>query len=184
MLKKISKARKEMVQTIGREPSAPELAHYMEIPEDKLRKYASSSRTVVSLEMPLKSGGSFKDDQRTLGEYLVSDAPTPEEDAQRHHLKEEIRSVLSDLPKRERDVLNLRYGLENGESMTLSDTAKHIGISEDSVRLVEARALNKLRSPQRNYKLKEYVNGKADEELARSKKKVEEKKRSSPKMWF
>jgi RNA polymerase primary sigma factor len=183
MLKKISKARKEMLQIIGREPSAPELAHYMEIPEEKLRKYTSSSRTVVSLEMPLRSGGSYKEDTRTIGELLISDAPTPEEDVQNHYLKEDIRSVLNDLPKRERDVLNLRYGLENGESLTLSDTAKHMKISEDSVRLVEARALNKLRSPQRNYKLKEYVIGKLDEENTRPPKK-EQTKKSPAKMWF
>jgi RNA polymerase primary sigma factor len=182
MLLKINRARKDMAQTIGREPSTPELAHYLEMRVEDLIKMASRSRNVVSLEKPLRSGGSPKEDRRTIGDLIASDAPTPEEDAQIQYLKSDIRAVVNELADHERDVLILRFGLEDGKSMTVNQTAKHLGISSDRVRLVETRAINKLRSPQRNYRLKEYVGGDAEEEP------VEEEWKPSPerpeKLWF
>jgi RNA polymerase primary sigma factor len=74
-------------------------------------------------------------------------------------LKNEIRDLVNALPKRERDVLVLRFGLENGEQKTLNEIAIELGISTDQVRLIETRALNKLRCPQRNYRLKDYYIG-------------------------
>lgn len=159
MLQKISRAKKDVAHEIGRTPSSQELAQYLEVSVDELEKYTSRSRNVISLESPLRSGGSLKDDCRTIGDFIVSDAPTPEEDAQRENLKDDIQAVINELAERERDVLILRFGLGNGESMTVSQTAKKLELSVDQVRLVEARALNKLRNPQRNYRLKEYVGG-------------------------
>ncbi|KAL3922546.1 MAG: hypothetical protein SGILL_002145, partial [Bacillariaceae sp.] len=155
-LQKVNRARKEVAKDIGRTPSDPELAHYMKISVDELRKIVRKAQTVVSLESPVRKGTSHKAemDQRTIGDFIASDSPTPEEDAQRVGLQNEIRAVMEELSERERNVLNLRYGLENGSSMSLSQTASKIGISLDQVRLVEARALNKLRCPQRNYRLK------------------------------
>lgn len=164
MLQKVNRARKDVYQMIGREPSTSELAHYMEVKVDELIKLTSRSLNVVSLEKPLRSGGSLREDTRTIGDILVSDAPTPEEDAQRQSLKNDIRAVINELAERERDVLILRFGLDDGEPMTVSQTAKKLGISGDRVRLVEARALNKLRSPQRNYRLKEYIGGQIEED--------------------
>lgn len=147
---------------------------------DELEKYTSRSRNVISLESPLRTGGSLIEDRRTIGDLIVSDAPTPEEDAQRENLKDDIQAVINELADRERDVLMLRFGLENGEPMTVSQTAKELGISVDQVRLVEARALNKLRSPQRNYRLKEYVGGTtAEEEQV-----IEEIQTTHEKIWF
>lgn len=148
-----------MTQEIGRVPSDPELAHYMKVSVDELRKIVSKAQTVVSLESPIRKSTNHKSetDQRTIGDVIASDAPTPEEDAQRLGLQNEIRTVMSELAERERSVLTLRYGLENGEPMTLTQTANAIGITPDQVRLVESRALNKLRCPQRSYRLKEYV---------------------------
>jgi RNA polymerase primary sigma factor len=179
MLQKISKAKKDMSQEIGREPSSPELAHYLEMSVEDLIKLSTRSRNVVSLELPLRSGGSLKEDRRTIGDFIVSDAPTPEEDAQRQYLKHDIRTVINELADRERDVLIFRFGLDNGTPMTVNQTAKQLGISSDRVRLVEARALNKLRSPQRNYRLKEYVGGNVEEEQQ-----IEEEKPSPSKLWF
>ena len=166
MLQKINKARKGMSKLIGREPSTEELAHYLEMRVEDLKKMTSRSRNVVSLEKLVGNGGSLKEDRRTIGDTIASDAPTPEEDAQRQYLKSDIRAVVNELAQRERDVLILRYGLEDGKSMTVNQTAKHLGISSDRVRSVEARAINKLRSPQRNYRLKEYVGGDSEEEPA------------------
>lgn len=158
-LQKLNKARKEMSAEIGRVPSDPELAHYMKISVDKLRKINDKARSVVSLESPLRLGSNHKAemDRRTIGDFIASDAPTPEEDAQRKSLQIDIRAVVNELGDREREVLILRFGLDNGEFMSTSQTAIQLGITTDRVRYVEARALNKLRSPQRNYRLKDYL---------------------------
>lgn len=161
MLRKINKARKEMALEIGRQPSDPELAHYMQISIDQLRKVISKAQGVVSLESPLRRGGHYKThdlDERTIGDCIASDAPTPEEDIQRQYLQNDVRAVINEeLAEREREVLVLRFGLENGEPLSARQTALHLDLTVDQVRLVETRALNKLRSPQRNYRLKEYV---------------------------
>jgi len=158
-LQKLNKARKEMSAEIGRVPSDPELAHYMKISVDKLRKISDKARSVVSLESPLRLGSNHKAemDRRTIGDFIASDAPTPEEDAQRKSLQIDIRAVVNELGDREREVLILRFGLDNGEFMSTRQTAMQLGITIDRVRYVEARALNKLRSPQRNYRLKDYL---------------------------
>lgn len=158
-VRKIHKAKKEMEKEIGRTPSLPELAHYLEMSVDKVRKYTDSSRTVLSLELPVDVRNYKGEDRRTIGDKIASDSPTPEEDAQTESLRRAIRDVVNDLPERERDVLVTRFGLDDGTPMNVEETSKRLGISRDRVRLVEARAINKLRHPQRNYKLKEYVGG-------------------------
>ena len=158
-LQKIQKAKAEMKHFNGREPSLPELAHKLDMSVEKLQRYTDSSRNVVSLESPLRTS-SFKEDRRTLGDIVASDAPTPEEDIEVEYLRRDIQVVMeNELADRERDVISQRFGLGDGKPRTVEETAKQLGISRDRVRHVEARALNKLRSPQRNYRLKEYVGG-------------------------
>lgn len=158
-LQKLNRAKKEMSAEIGRVPSDEELAQYMNISVDKLRKLNDKARSVVSLESPLRMGSNHRAevDRRTIGDFIASDAPTPEEDAQHKSLQRDIRAVVNELAEREREVLILRFGLDNGEPMSTSQTAAQLGITIDRVRYVETRALNKLRSPQRNYRLKEYL---------------------------
>eukprot|EP00536_Pseudo-nitzschia_multiseries_P014997 jgi/Psemu1/246509/estExt_Genewise1.C_8010005 len=158
-LQKFNKARREMAAEIGRMPSDAELAHYMEIPLEKLRKINDKARSVVSLESPLRMGSNHKAevDRRTIGDFIASDAPTPEEDAQQKSLQRDIRAVVNELADREREVLILRFGLDNGEPLSTSQTATQLGVTTDRVRYIETRALNKLRSPQRNYRLKDYL---------------------------
>lgn len=158
-LQKLNKARKDMSVEIGRMPSDAELADHLKMSVDKLRKINEKARSVVSLESPLRMGSNHKAeaDRRTIGDFIASDAPTPEEDAQQKSLQRDIRAVVNELADREREVLILRYGLDNGEPMSTSQTAAHLGITTDRVRYVETRALNKLRSPQRNYRLKDYL---------------------------
>jgi RNA polymerase primary sigma factor len=179
MLQKVNRARKDMVHEIGREPSVPELAHYIEMSVEELTKLTSRSRNVVSLEIPLSSGGSLKEDRRTIGDFIVSDAPTPEEDAQSKYLKHDIRAVIDELQANERDVVILRFGLDNGTPLSINQTSKRLGISSDRVRTVEARALTKLRSPQRNYRLKEYLSEHNEEAQPK-----EDFQPSPEKMWF
>jgi RNA polymerase sigma factor (sigma-70 family) len=166
MLRNIRKAKARMEKEIGRTPSLPELAHYMTIPLDKLRLYTDSSRTVLSLEVPLNRStqtrsSTLEEDKRTLGEKIAcTEEPSVEDDATYDALRTDIRLAIDSLGNdKERDVLIARFGLEDGTPKTLEETAKRLGLSRDRVRMVEARALNKLRHPQRNYKLKVYVNG-------------------------
>ena len=162
-LQKIKKAKAELKANLGRDPTSEELAQYCELSVKQLLKYTSSSRNVVSLESPLRSA-SFKEDHRTIGDTLASDAPTPEEDAEADSMRQDIRHVMeTELATRERDVLVQRFGLEDGKPKTVEETSQALGISRDRVRLLEARALNKLRHPQRNFRLKEYVGAEDNE---------------------
>ena len=168
-----------MIYEIGRQPSLPELAHYMEMSVEELEKLTSRARNVVSLENRIRNGGSFGDDNRKIVDFVVSDAPTPEEDAESQHLKQDIRAVIDELQAQERDVLILRFGLDDGNPLSINQIAKQLEISCDRVRNIEARALNKLRSPQRNYRLKEYLFAHEDEEQV-----PEEPVPTPERMWF
>ena len=168
-LRTIRKTKSEMEQEIGREPSMPELAHRLKMPISKLKLYTDSSLPVLSLEVPLSNGrsssksGSGDVDKRTLMDRIASDSPTPQEDAEFESLRRDIRTAIDSLGNDdERDVLLNRFGLEDGNPRTLEETAHCMGISRDRVRRIEARALNKLRHPQRNYMLKEYVENTCD----------------------
>jgi len=165
MVAKIDKKRKEMADRIGRTPSLPELAHELEIPIEKLRMYTDSSRSVISLERPINQS-SFKDDHRTLSDKIASDIPTPEDDAEIDFLRQDIRAVIDELSTKERDVLVMRFGLDDGTTKTIDEVGSRLGISRERVRLLEARAINKLRHPGRNYKLKEYLDDSTFDELS------------------
>jgi RNA polymerase nonessential primary-like sigma factor len=191
MLQKVNKARKEISREIGRLPSDPELAHYMELSVEELRKIVAKAQTVVSLESPIRKGTDHKAqvDQRTIGDYIASDAPTPEEDVHQQSLKNEIRYLINELPQRERDVLVLRFGLENGKQMTMNQIGMELGVSIDQVRLIETRALNKLRCPQRNYRLKDYyIEGHHSDEAVttatRTTESIQHHQIEQEKMWF
>lgn len=153
-----------MEKEIGREPTLPELAHQLQIPISKLKLYTDSSLPVLSLEVPLNKGrssakaGSAEQDKRTLMDKIASDSPTPQEDAEFESLRRDIGTAIDSLGSDlERDVLLNRFGLEDGNPRSLEETAHKIGISRERVRRLEARALNKLRHPERNYILKEYI---------------------------
>lgn len=163
-LSTIRKARSVLEKDLGRPPTDPELAGHLDLPLDKLRLYAGSARNVLSLEAPTNSASSNLDDRRrALGDVIAdSRSPTPEEDALSRDLRSDIRAAVYDgcLTDRERDVLVLRFGLEDGTSRSVGDAARELGLSRDRVRTVEARALNKLRRPgMGEHRLEEYVNG-------------------------
>ena len=115
----------------------------------------------MSLERPVDATSAGPDDRRTLGDMLAcSDAPSPEEDAVQESLRQEIRAVLdSELVQSERQVLTCRFGLADQPPLTVSETALQLDLSRDRVRNLEARALNKLRQPTRNYRLRDYFCG-------------------------
>jgi RNA polymerase sigma factor (sigma-70 family) len=165
LVSQMHKHRQEMTYENGRPPSFPELAHKMGISVEKLKMYSERSRSVISLENPLnRNGGSYRgsggslDDNRKLGDYIASDSPTPQDCAEQDSLRNDIKGVMeSGLSPREQQVLTLRYGLEDGSPRTLEETARELQVTKDRIRLIESKALNKLRCPGRNYKLKQYV---------------------------
>lgn len=171
MIQKMKKAKAILYRDLGRAPSAAEVASFLDVSVEKLELYAESSRNVLSLEQPLRDG-----DARTLGELISSGSPTPNDHAEYDSLRSTILEVINELDDRERDVLVVRYGLEDRMPRSTQETATMLGLSRDRVRVIEARALNKLRNPQRNYKLKEYAGVPTEER--------EEELRNSPeRMW-
>jgi len=144
---KIHKAKEQMTLDIGRPPSIPELAHRMNLPVERLKLYTESSRRILSLEGPMNRHGSLKADERVLNDWIACDYPTPQDCAEVDCLKQNIRSALEGLPERERNVLLLRFGLDDGSPKAAEEVAKSLRITKDRVRLIEARALNKLRNP-------------------------------------
>jgi len=164
-LTKIQRAAADMKAHTGREPDLQELARTLEMPVGKLKKLTDCRRPTVSLELPL-SKRKGDDRERTLGDTLASTAPTPMDDAELVSLRAAVQDCLdSELTETERDVLTHRFGLKTGSPLRLQETADLLGVSRDRVRLLETRALNKLRSPQRNYKLKQYMGDSSDKNV-------------------
>lgn len=157
MIRNMHKKNKEMEATTGRRPSMPELAHEMGIPLDKIHLYQHLSKNVLSLELPV-DGHSNTDDKRTLGDRVAcTEMATPDEDFMSESLRGEVHAMLDGLGHDERLVLTHRFGLDDGRPKSLRETAEGLGVSSDIVRTVEAKALNKLRQPRMNYRLKGYV---------------------------
>jgi RNA polymerase sigma factor (sigma-70 family) len=162
VIRNVHKRKKEMEATTGRRPSMPELAHEMGIPLDKLHLYQHFSKNVLSLELPV-DGHSDAEDKRTLGDRVAcTEMATPDEDFMSESLRGEVHAMLDGLGPDERLVLTHRFGLDDGRPKSLRETAEGMGVSSDIVRTVEAKALNKLRQPRMNYRLKGYVGGSED----------------------
>lgn len=168
MVGAIKRTEKEMEKELGHAPSTADVADRMGIPEQKLKLYSDASRNVLSLEKPLNA--KF-DDKRTLGDKIASRSPTPADDAEVDSLRNEIREAMAGLTEREREVIVARYGLENiRPPLSVDETARKLGISRDRCRTIQARALHKLRHPNCNYRLKDYV---GDHDLQEEQKQLE-----------
>jgi len=160
IIQKMQKTRKTLKQENGRQPSNLELAHHLGISIEKLDLYSDASRTVLSLESPIRISKITSIEQAaTLGDFISSDSPSPKEEAESSCLRESIISVVFELPIEEKDVLMARFGLDDGAPKSVRETAERLGVSCVRVRFVEARALKSLRKPQYNHKLKSYVLG-------------------------
>jgi RNA polymerase primary sigma factor len=136
-----------MTLDIGRPPLIPELAHRMNLPVERLQLYTESSRRILSLEGQMNRHGILKADEWVLNDWIACDYPTPQDCAEVDCLKQNIQSALEGLPERERNVLLLWFGLDDGSPKAAEEVAKSLRITKDRVRLIEARALNKLRNP-------------------------------------
>jgi RNA polymerase primary sigma factor len=151
-ISRIKKTTKLLSQELGRKPTEEEIATRMEMTIEKLRFIAKSAQLPISLETPIG-----KEEDSRLGDFIESDGETPEDQVSKSLLREDLESVLGTLSPRERDVLRLRYGLDDGRMKTLEEIGQIFNVTRERIRQIEAKALRKLRHPNRNSILKEYI---------------------------
>ncbi|MFS8867531.1 RNA polymerase sigma factor RpoD [Synechococcus sp. H65.1] len=151
-ISRIKKVTKQLSQELGRKPTEEEIATRMEITIEKLRFIAKSAQLPISLETPIG-----KEEDSRLGDFIESEGETPEERVAKMLLREDLESVLATLTPRERDVLRLRYGLDDGRMKTLEEIGQIFNVTRERIRQIEAKALRKLRHPNRNSVLREYI---------------------------
>ena len=151
-ISRIKKTTKLLSQEMGRKPTEEEIATRMEMTIEKLRFIAKSAQLPISLETPIG-----KEEDSRLGDFIEADGETPEDQVSKSLLREDLENVLDTLSPRERDVLRLRYGLDDGRMKTLEEIGQIFNVTRERIRQIEAKALRKLRHPNRNSILKEYI---------------------------
>ncbi len=152
-INKMSRIERQLVQELGREPTAEEIAEQMDIDEEKVREIRKISQDPVSLETPIG-----EEEDSNLGDFIEDEeALAPDEAASFELLKEQLEEVLDSLTPREEKVLRLRFGLDDGRARTLEEVGKVFGVTRERIRQIEAKALRKLRHPNRSKKLKDYL---------------------------
>ena len=152
-INKLTRFQRRLVQEFGREPTAEELGRELEIEPDRVREIFKVSRDPVSLETPVG-----EEDDSHLGDFIEDpSAPAPQEAASNQLLKEQVIEILSTLTPRERKVLELRFGIEDGRSRTLEEVGKEFSVTRERIRQIEAKALRKLRHPSRSTRLRDYL---------------------------
>ena len=146
-INKLIRVSRNLLQKNGREPTDEEIAEEMEIPTERVREIKKIAQEPVSLETPVG-----EEDDSHLGDFIEDqDAPAPAV------LKEQLEDVLGTLTPREKNVLRLRFGLEDGRARTLEEVGKSFNVTRERIRQIEAKALRKLRHPARSKKLKDFL---------------------------
>ncbi len=152
-INKLARVERQMALDLNREPTDKELAKKMGLSIDKIVEIRRISQDPVSLETPIG-----EEDDSHLGDFLADERTMgPEEYTDYTMLKEELKSVLETLTKREEEVLELRFGLYDGTCHTLEEVGKKFGVTRERIRQIESKALRKLRHPSRAKKLKDFL---------------------------
>ncbi|MDR0459595.1 MAG: RNA polymerase sigma factor RpoD [Coriobacteriales bacterium] len=152
-INKMVRIQRQLLQRLGREPTAEEIGDEMGMPAERIREIQKISQEPVSLETPI---GEEEDSQ--LGDFLEDRAAeAPPEAASFTMLKEQLTKVLDSLAERERKVISLRFGLEDGRPRTLEEVGHEFGVTRERIRQIESKTLAKLRHPARSSKLKDFV---------------------------
>ena len=150
---KVKKVSSQLLHQNGHDPSPDEIAKELDMPVERVREIMRIAQDPVSLETPIG-----EEEDSHLGDFIPDDdAPAPAEAASLILLKEQLDEVLSTLTDREEKVLRLRFGLEDGRSRTLEEVGKEFNVTRERIRQIEAKALRKLRHPNRSKRLREYV---------------------------
>ncbi len=153
-INKLIRVSRQLLQKLGREPTADEIAKEMEVSVDRVREIMKIAQEPVSLETPIG-----EEEDSHLGDFIEDqDAQAPADAASFQLLKEQLGEVLSTLTEREQKVLILRFGLdETGRARTLEEVGQSFGVTRERIRQIEAKALRKLRHPSRSKKLKDFL---------------------------
>ena len=152
-INKLIRISRQLLQELGREPTSEEIAKEMGITVEKVREIKKISQDPVSLETPIG-----EEEDSHLGDFIPDDdVPAPVEAAAYSMLKEQLMEVLDTLSDREKKVLMLRFGLEDGRPRTLEEVGKEFNVTRERIRQIEAKALRKLRHPSRSKQLRDYL---------------------------
>jgi RNA polymerase primary sigma factor len=152
-INKMLRVSHRLTQELGRSPSVDELADTLNVSPEKVEQMMDVSRRPLSLERPIDD-----EEDSFLGDFVEDEeSPAPPEVATEHLLKQHMTEILDKLPPREARILQLRYGLGDGESYTLEEVGKKMGVTRERVRQIEAQALRRLRHPSLRHKLADYL---------------------------
>lgn len=152
-INKLIRVSRQLLQELGREPMPEEIAKEMDTTVDRDREIMKIAQEPVSLETPIG-----EEEDSHLGDFIEDhDAPAPADAASFTLLREQLEEVLETLTVREKKVLELRFGLEDGRSRTLEEVGQHFGVTRERIRQIEAKALRKLRHPSRSKRLKDFL---------------------------
>ena len=153
-INKVIRVSRQLLQELGHDPSAEEIAAEMNMPVDKVRDILKIAQEPVSLETPIG-----EEEDSHLGDFIPDeDASEPSEAASFSLLKEQLMAVLDTLTPREKKVLELRFGIVDGRTRTLEEVGKEFNVTRERIRQIEAKALRKLRHPSRSKKLRDFLN--------------------------
>lgn len=152
-INKLVRIQRQLLQSLGREPTPEEIAEEMGLTPERVREIQKISQEPVSLETPI---GEEEDSQ--LGDFIEDDAAVaPPDAASFTMLQEQLSKTLDGLAERERKVISLRFGLEDGHPRTLEEVGREFGVTRERIRQIESKTLAKLRHPSRSQKLKDYL---------------------------
>ena len=152
-INKMSKMQRKLTLELGYEPSVAELAEALDMTEDKVMEIMQIAREPASLETPIG-----EEDDSNLGDFVAdSNVVTPEGNVESVMLREHIDALLGDLKERERQVIVLRFGLEDGHPRTLEEVGKEFNVTRERIRQIEAKALRKLRNPVRSKRIRDFL---------------------------
>lgn len=152
-INKLLRIQHQLTQKLGREPSVEELAESLDVTPKKVENMIQVARRPLSLETPTDD-----EEDSVLGDFIEdNDAPAPDDTATYNLLKEHLEKVLNGLPPREVRILQLRYGLLDGQAYTLEEVGRKMGVTRERVRQIEAQALSRLRHPVIRRKLRDYL---------------------------
>ena len=152
-INKLARTNRILVQRLGRDPTPEEIAEEMELPVDRVMEIQRISQDPVSLEMPVG-----EEEDSHLGDFLEDEkSKAPHDFAEAGMLREQLAAVLNTLTPREEMVIRLRYGLDDAHPRTLEDVGKEFGVTRERIRQIEAKALRKLRHPNRSKRLKDFT---------------------------